>query len=282
MKKELSVVLPTYNEAQRLKGTLLEILDYLRLRGYQFEIIIVDDGSTDATVPIASSLQKENSEIQVIKRGSNSGKGRAVKEGIEKAGYSYCLFMDADNSTSIREWDQFENFFEKGYQVAIGSRHLPGSRVVYPQPWLRRFLGTGYRFLCRHLLGLGLSDINCGFKAYETSLAKRIYAHVQAKDWTFDAEVFCLLKQDRIQSAEVPIHWEHREKKAKTPAIKTVWDTLRNLLEIRKRYPPTGRKASFPKGRLREKRWFSHLEIKSPTGTKNIDIITRQKRGIGR
>jgi len=242
MEKELSVILPVYNEAQRLKGTLLEILDYLRLKRYRFEILIVDDGSTDATVSIASLLEKDNPEIQLIRRAKNSGKGQAVKEGIEKAGYSYCLFMDADNSTSIREWDQFENFFEKGYQVVIGSRHLPGSRVVYPQPWPRRFLGTGYRFLCRHLLDLRLSDINCGFKAYETSLAKSIYARVQARDWTFDAEVFCLLRDDRIPSAEVPIHWEHREKKAKAPAAKTVWDTFRNLLDIRGRYPLNGKK----------------------------------------
>lgn len=236
MKKELSVVIPAYNEAERLSATINEVLDCLRAMDYQFEIIIVDDGSTDATTQVVSAFAKLNPEIHLFSRRENLGKGQTVKEGIERARFSYCLFMDADNSTSIQEWEQFEKCFEKGARVVIGSRHLPASRIVRPQPWLRRFLGTGYRVLCRTLLGLHSSDFNCGFKAYETSLAKKIYAAVQAKDWAFDAEVFCLLKQYQIDSIEVPVHWEHRERKSAAPAPKTVLDTFKSLLELRKRY----------------------------------------------
>ena len=175
MEKKLSIVIPAYNEEEHIAATLTEVAGCLRKKGYEFEILVIDDGSKDQTARIVLSLDRQFPEIRLVHRALNLGKGETVKEGIRYARYPYCLFMDADNSTSIVEWEKFEKFFEKGARAVIASRHLKESDVVYPQPWVWRFLGSGYRGLCRVAFGLRQSDLNCGFKAYETELAKSVY-----------------------------------------------------------------------------------------------------------
>lgn len=236
MQKQLSVIIPAYNEEKHIQNTLREVADYFSQRGYEFEIIIVNDGSTDDTAQAVLSLDGIFPQIKMIHRSKNLGKGETVKEGIRQARYPYCLFMDADSSTSIQEWEKFEEAFSKGARVVIGSRHLSGSRIVHPQPWIRRFLGSGYRILCRRLFGLRISDFNCGFKAYETSLAKSIYEQVIVADWTFDAEVFCLLKRADASIVEVPVSWEHRDKNSSIRPIRTALKTLKSIIRLKSRY----------------------------------------------
>lgn len=234
MKKELSVVVPAYNEEKRIGPTLMETANYLDSRGYQFEIIVVSDGSTDSTVSVIREAAQKYPQIRLLDRSRNSGKGQTVREGVGEARFSYCLFMDADNSTTIWEWDKFEACFDRGWRAVVGSRHLPLSKISHPQPWLRRFLGWGYRFLCRRLFGLKVSDFNCGFKAYETSLAKQIFSELRMGDWTFDVELFCLLKKQSVEAAEVPVAWEHREKKGRSFPLVTAAGSLKSLWRFKK------------------------------------------------
>lgn len=236
MKKEISVIIPAYNEEQRIEDTAESVVSYFRRRRYAFEVLIMNDGSTDSTLDRARSLEERLSELHVIDLGVNQGKGRAVKEGVAHAQFAYCLFMDADNATSIDEWDKFEPFFESGARAVVGSRRLPASRIVRAQPPLRRVLGGFYRGLSRGLFGLTASDFNCGFKAYETALAKELYRRVKLLDWAFDTEVFCLLKKEGVRAEEVPVLWEHREKKSNLAPLKAGLGTLTSLWRLKRLY----------------------------------------------
>ena len=236
MKKELSVVIPAYNEEEQIESTVESVTAYFRRKGYKFELLIVNDGSTDSTLERVRGLEKRLPEVRVVDLGKNYGKGYAVKEGMAHAHFAYSLFMDADNATSIREWDKFETFLESGARAVIASRRLPASKIVHPQPMVRRFLGGGYRKLSRSLFGLNVSDLNCGFKAYETALAKKIYSQVRLLDWAFDTEVFCLLKKEGVRIDEVPVTWEHREKKSNLAPFRVGFLTLGSLWRLKRSY----------------------------------------------
>ncbi len=234
--KELSVVVPAYNEEELIAPTLREVLDYFRAKKYTFEVLVVNDGSTDGTESKVRELAPRYPELRLVNQEKNGGKGEALKKGILLAQYEYSLFLDADNSTSIQEWEKFEPLFEKGVQVVIASRHLPGANITRPQPWMRRFLGGGYRALCRVLFRLKCSDFNCGFKAFRTELGKRIYSQNRMKDWTFDVEFFCRLKREGVPMAQVPVTWTHYDKKSHASPLRTALKTLRSLIELRRHF----------------------------------------------
>lgn len=233
MKKELSVIIPAYNEEERIGETLADISSFLSLAGYEYEIIVVNDGSRDRTASVVSRASASNARIRLISKTENQGKGRAVQEGAKHAVYATSLFMDADNSTSIREWDRFAKEFNAGAQAVIGTRHLPASKIVHPQPFLRRFLGSGYRLLCRFLFGIRVSDTNCGFKAYDTAVSKKIYSRLCMTDWTYDIEAICYLKNEHVEIHEVPVTWRHCEKASHLHPIHTACRTLASIFKLR-------------------------------------------------
>lgn len=234
--RSLSIVIPAYNEAETIEETLREALDYFEDKDFLFEMVVVDDGSSDATKKIVTSLGKLYPQIRLIPHEKNLGKGQSIKDGIQAAKYSLCLCMDADNSFPVQDWEKFEERLREGSQVVIGSRHLPDSQIDCPQPYLRRLLGAGYRALCRSLLGLRVSDINCGFKAYRTDIAKKIYSQIRSKDWTFDAEALFLLNRVGIILDEVPVRCRHRDKKIRISPLITALRTLKSLLRLKAYY----------------------------------------------
>jgi len=235
--KELSVIIPVYNEEHYIEKTAREVHAFLTALNYEFEVLLVNDGSTDKTTEIIERLSHELDHFHILDQGQNRGKGEAVQEGIRHAKYSLCLFMDADNATKIEAWPKFEKFFEQGFPVVIASRHLKESRIVKPQPWIRRFLGTGYRILCRLLFGIRVSDFNCGFKAYETDLAREIYSKTQMKDWTFDVEVLCMLRDKDCKIAEVPVQWTDRKPEdSSIKPVQTAFKTLKSIITLKRRF----------------------------------------------
>ena len=234
LEKKLSVIIPAYNEEERIGQTLAEVTGYLDRRQYEYEVIVIDDGSGDSTPEKIAAVSKHHAAVRVLRLPVNRGKGEAVKAGISQARYGHCLFMDADNATSIREWDKFEPCFEQGAQAVMASRHLPGSKIVYAQPWSRRFLGAGYRILCRGLFGIRTSDFNCGFKAYRTDLAKKVYAENQMTDWTFDVETLCRLRRCKIFFIEVPVTWTHHDKKAHLAPFRAAFRTFFSLIKLKR------------------------------------------------
>lgn len=234
MNRELSVIIPMYNEALKIQQTIATTAKVLLEKGYLFEILVINDGSKDESPGRAGQMSLQYPQVRVFNNQINLGKGKAVKEGMVYAKYATVLFMDADNSTSMGEWDKFEQEFENGARVVIASRHLPESRILRPQPWARRVFGAGYRWLCRQWFGVTVSDINCGFKAFETALAKEVFAAVEMNDWTFDLEVLCRLKQMDVEVREVPVAWTHEDKFSHAKLFPTIRKTLRSLLKIRK------------------------------------------------
>ncbi len=235
MKRELSVIVPAYNEEVKIRETILEVAGFFKERGYAFEILVVDDGSTDRTAREVDFAAKIFPQIKIILLSPNRGKGEAVKAGIAQAQYAHCLFMDADNSTRINEWVHFEPAFDSGAQAVIASRRVPGARIIHPQPFMRRVLGGGYRVLCRRLFGLPWRDFNCGFKAYDTAVAKKIYPKATMKDWTFDVEILCLLRKQGYKVAEVPVTWSHEQKTGGIRPIQTALASIRSLSQIYKK-----------------------------------------------
>lgn len=236
MANELSVIIPAYNEEKSISGTLTQVYEYLSAKKYRFEIIVVNDGSMDQTKQKVDEFLQSRKEVRLIDLRQNGGKGTALKKGMATVHHRLVLFMDADNATKISEWDKFERYFNEGVQVVVGSRHLPGARIIYPQPWFRRFMGAGYRILSRFLFGLHVSDFNCGFKAYQTDIAQRIYSQLIMTDWTFDIEVFCLLRKEGIAVSEVPVSWSHVDKTSHKRVLSIAFKSFFSLLRLKRKF----------------------------------------------
>jgi dolichyl-phosphate beta-glucosyltransferase len=199
---ELSVVIPAYNEEERLRKHIPEIKK--RLAGKSYEIIVANDGSKDGTSRVARELG-----ATVIDLNPNRGKGGAVKTGMLAAQGRYVLFTDADQSTPISEVDKLLAKLEAGYDVAIGSRAVPGAEVEQPQVWYRalagKFFGLGTKLLCIR----GIYDTQCGFKAMKREVAQKVFPQVTSNSAIFDIEMLVVATREGYRIAEVPVHWVH-------------------------------------------------------------------------
>ncbi len=206
---ELSVVIPAYNEAKRIGATLQTIFDYLPKHFSFSEIIVVDDGSKDATVAVVQALKGEKVDLKVISLEQNSGKGAAVKRGVLEASGEYILFMDADNATRIDEVEAMIQILDLNKaDVVIGSRYLGSSMVKIKQPWYRVVIGRIGNMLIRWLLLDDIRDTQCGFKIFKNYVAKDIFQRVKITRFGFDIELLGIAQKVlsyRIQ--EVPVSW---------------------------------------------------------------------------
>jgi dolichyl-phosphate beta-glucosyltransferase len=225
----LSIVIPAYNEELNISATLKDISEYLKARDYEYEIIIVDDGSTDKTIEIANSLKNLFYNFIVLEDGKNYGKGHAVKKGILSAKGDFILFMDADNATRIDQFDKLMAAALEGNGAVLASRRIPGAEVESHQPWYRIVLGNIYILLSRVILGVSVPDYNCGFKLYTKETAKFLFPKLNRNDWSFDSELVYLMHKFSIKSKSVPIRWQD---KAKTSKVKPLRDGIKSLLSL--------------------------------------------------
>jgi len=200
---DLSVVIPAYNEEERLKKHIPAIQAHLA--GKSFEIIVVNDGSRDGTATVAQSF----SDVRLIDLQPNRGKGGAVKAGMLAAQGRYVLFTDADQSTPIAEVDKLLTKLAAGYDMAIGSRAIPGAEVAEPQVWYRKLagklFGVGTRLFCIR----GIHDTQCGFKAMTRVVAQKVFPQVTSNSAIFDIEMLVVATREGYRIAEVPVHWVH-------------------------------------------------------------------------
>ncbi len=224
----LTIVIPAYNEEKNIRTTLEEISGYLNKRKFSCEVIVVDDGSGDRTFENAGACSNIFSDLKVLKNDANRGKGYSVKRGVLSARGEYALFMDADNSTSIYEFDKFLPYLKEGCDVVIASRRLEGSNVEEPQPLLRAKMGQFYIFLARLILRLDLSDFNCGFKAYNTRSTRRIFELQNMSDWSFDVELLFLINKYGLKIKEVPVRWVHKS----GSKVKPVKDAIKSFISV--------------------------------------------------
>jgi len=208
--KYISVVIPAYNEENRISKTLYGIHDYLKTKDYDYEVIVVDDGSLDGTVLKAqeSSLFKAG-KLKIIKNGVNAGKGRAVKNGILNSSGELVLFSDADLSTPIREVDKFIEYINSGSDMVIGSRSVLNSSVIVHQPWYRELMGKTFNLFVKLFVMWGFNDTQCGFKLFRGDLAREIARHMRIDGFAFDVEMLYIAKAKKYNVKECGVTWEN-------------------------------------------------------------------------
>ena len=206
MKPYLSVIIPAYNEAKRLPLTLIDIDKHLSQADFFYEIIVVNNGSKDATGEIAKRFSHLIKNLKVIDT-ENRGKGWAVKEGMLRARGEIRLFMDADNSTSIDQFSNMAPYIKKNYDIVIGSRDVAGAKLVPPQPWHKRLSGNIGNLIIQILLLPGIWDTQCGFKAFTEEAALKIFSQLKIFRWGFDVEVLTLAKKMGYRVKEIPVTW---------------------------------------------------------------------------
>ncbi len=229
----LSIIIPAYNEEKQLANTLKEIDKYLSKQTYDYEILVVNDGSKDRTAEVGREQVSVIRNLKMIDNKENHGKGYVVRQGMLEAKGEYRIFSDADNATSI---DQIENMwpqFEKGYEVVIGSRDIKGTIIALPQPWWRIMLGNVFNLLVQVISGLwGIWDTQCGFKGFTARTAKDIFSKCKIHRFAFDVEVLVLAKKMGYKIKEIPVIWRNNpESRVK---FKSMIKMLLEIFQIRK------------------------------------------------
>lgn len=207
MVKKLSVIIPAYNEENRISATLKSVHNFLQKQTYAYEILVVNDGSSDNTAGVVSAMAPTIKNLRLIDNKHNQGKGGVVKDGMLAATGDIRLFMDADNSTKVDEITKFLPFFEQGYDLVIGSRRIKGSVIAVHQPWIRDLQGTIFRLIVHTFVPLKVTDSQCGFKAMTANAAEAIFSKQRIFRWAFDVEILALARKFQFKIKEAPITW---------------------------------------------------------------------------
>jgi dolichyl-phosphate beta-glucosyltransferase len=226
-KYDVTVIIPAYNEQNRIEKTVRAVNDYFRNKPLTREIIVVDDGSGDSTERKAERLGREIAGLRIITYRPNRGKGYAIKKGVEAAHGEYILFIDADNSTPIEEFDKFYPLL-KDVSVVIGSRYLSESNVVVRQPWYRVMIGRFANILIRFFILDGVKDTQCGFKAFQHDAAKEIFSRIKVTRYGFDIEALAIARLLNFPVKEIPVSWYNSPESR----IRPVKDAVRTFVEL--------------------------------------------------
>ena len=206
----LSVIIPAYNEEKRLSKTLEEIDKYLSKQSYDYEILVVNDGSKDKTAQVIRDRVSVIQNLRLIDNKKNNGKGYVVRQGMLEAEGEYRIFTDADNSTSIDQVEKMWPYFEAGFDIVFGSRDAKGAILDLPQSPLRRFLGEVFGFLTNLIVGTwGIADSQCGFKCFTKKAAENIFPKCKINRFAFDPEFFMIAKKLGYKIKEIPVYWEN-------------------------------------------------------------------------
>ena len=224
-------MIPAYNEAKRLPRTLQPILDFVKEKSWDAEVIVVNDGSADDTVNVVRAFSAANPIVSLIDNPVNCGKGQSIRDGVQLAFGDIILFADADNSTPIQDAEKLVRAIEDGADIAIGSRWVDRKLQVNPQPWYRRLNGRLYNLLLRSILGLNYRDTQNGFKAFTRPAAKTIFGLQRIGGWGFDAEVLYLAKKLGFTVREIPVEYRYYSEGSK---IRPYRDGVRMLFELLK------------------------------------------------
>ena len=229
----LSVIVPAFNEEQRIGHTLNGLVEYLDRQSYTWELLIVDDGSTDATAAIAIQRAKEFEAPIRVESVSHAGKGWAVRHGMLAASGEYRFMCDADLAMPIEQLGGFLEHMAKGYEVVIGSRQIEGARR-FDESLGRHAMGRVFNWSVRLLAVSGFQDTQCGFKCFRGDVAEELFRQQRTKGFGFDVELLYMAVARGLRVLEFPIDWHHRESSKVRPFVDTflmlrdtVWLSLR-------------------------------------------------------
>lgn len=234
----LAVVIPAYNEQDRLPSTLNTLVAYRTRVDPDWELILVDDGSHDGTRSIMDEFAREHSWARVVfyNQGgepANRGKGFAVRQGVLASTARLVMFSDADLSTPIDELSRLAEVVESGEaELAIASRALPESDLAVHQPWYREMMGRTFNLLVQILAVPGIHDTQCGFKLFEGDAARRLFRVARINGFGFDPEILFLARRAGYRIREVPVTWRHVEASRVSP-LRAPLQMVRELLTIR-------------------------------------------------
>ena len=224
----LSLIIPAFNEDRRIGQSLERILSFFRAQSYPFEIIVVDDGSTDRTVEVVRGFAASDPQLRVEPQPQNRGKGEAIRKGMLLAGGKYLFFSDADLSVPIEAVPDFLSRLEAGYDVAVGSRRTAGAVIEVHQPIHRELMGKVFTRLSNLILGLRLKDFTCGFKAFRRDAARALFSRQRLGGWSFDSEILYLAKSKGYRIAEVPVVWRNDE----ATKVRLGRDVVRSFVDL--------------------------------------------------
>lgn len=225
----LSVIIPAYNEAKRLPLTLIDVDRHLQEQEYSYEILVVNDGSTDATAEIVRRFSSLMENLKLADNPENHGKGWVVRQGMLTAKGTWRLFMDADNSTAIVEFNKMIPYFKQGYEVVIGSRDVKGAKMSPPQPFYKRTLGDLGNLFIQALVLPGLWDTQCGFKCFSDEAAEKIFSLMKIDRWGFDVESLAIAKELGYKIKEMPIFWVNDPRSHVSPGsyLQVLWEVVK-------------------------------------------------------
>ena len=229
---ELSIVIPCYNEEERLPRTIEQIERYLEAKDLSYELILVDDGSTDGTRLVMDAAAERNRFVRLEALPRNRGKGRALAEGVAVARGAQILVTDADLSTPIEELEKLRAELDKGAGAAIASRALRASRVEVSQPIYRVLMGKAFNLLVQAVLLPGIWDTQCGFKLFRADVAHEAFAGLTTDGFGYDPEVLYRAKKRGVRIAEVPVVWRNSAPTKVSP-IKSSLDMFKHVVRVR-------------------------------------------------
>jgi len=228
-----SIVIPAYNESERLGPTLDRVLAFVRQQVQKAEIVVVNDGSTDQTADIVRNYAEQSGGIiRLLENSENRGKGYSVRNGVLHSAGDIVLFTDADLSAPIEEADKLIDALNRGADIAIGSRWARSELQTQRQSLARQVLGRIFNGLLRVLLGLEFKDTQCGFKAFRRTAARTLFPLQRIEGWGFDPEILFLAKKSGFKVAEVPVVWGH-DTRTRIKPFKDGWRMVAEMLRIR-------------------------------------------------
>jgi dolichyl-phosphate beta-glucosyltransferase len=225
----LSIVMPAYNEEKRVAGSLEKVGEWMRIKPFAVELILVDDGSSDGTPALLAEFQQKTRGVSVLRNEPNRGKGFSVRRGVLEARGEFVLFTDADLSAPIEEADKLLAAIEtSGADAAIGSRALERELIGVHQPWTREMSGRCFNLLVRAITGLKLRDTQCGFKLFRRETTRRAFELQQVEGFGFDPEILFLIARHGGKIKEVAVRWNDN------PATKVHFlrDSTRMFLDL--------------------------------------------------
>lgn len=230
----MSIILPAYNEENRLGPTLTRIGEYLDTKDWTAEIIVVDDGSKDGTVDLVEEWMKKDERIKLVRNPENKGKGFSVRNGMLRAKGRYRLFSDSDLSTPIEELDKLLSYIGGRIDVTIGSRSIAGSDVQVSQALYRMLMGRIFNLIVRILFQTKMRDTQCGFKLFTRKAAEDVFPKAVVNRFGFDVEVLFLAEKLGYKVQEVPVVWINSEE-SKVSAVRDSIGMFIDLFRIRLR-----------------------------------------------
>lgn len=234
----LSIVIPAYNEEENIRnGSLDKVFNYLKTKKFSYEVLVVDDGSTDKTVTLIENYIKDKKNWKLIQN-EHFGKAATVALGFQKAKGQNILFTDFDQATPLSELEKLTPFLKKDYDVVIGSREVKGAKRE-KEPFYRHLMGKVFNLIVKLFTIRGIHDTQCGFKLFKANVGKQLFSQLQvykpkklsnAFTGAFDVELLYLAQKRRYKIAEVPVFWKHY----KTKRVNPVKDSIRMFTDVLK------------------------------------------------